>query len=234
MISSKFLPLMFFLGIDTIYYTSINTEFLWTTKTVDYTLTAKNEESLSTLRDLVQKLLDQFEKDVGPVVLWNEVPWEKSSSLERYIIFELKPEPWPCGRGLPVPTGSPSTVVLSNSTNCDIYTNMAHLIEVFGMDSPHFRFDRDNFVQIHFENILEIDHQIHNKCPGCFTSENIIFKDYDYQSLLHYPKYSRYAINSSLPIITERNGKSLIRESDDPKGRKLSDIDIKILQYLFT
>uniref|UniRef100_A0A914YI35 Uncharacterized protein n=1 Tax=Panagrolaimus superbus TaxID=310955 RepID=A0A914YI35_9BILA len=101
------------------------------------------------------------------------------------------------------------------------------------MISPHHRMDRDHCVEVHYENIYPIDHQNDATCTGCLTSENKIFKEYDYLSILHRPKYSVYAINPELPIITERNDSlSILPDSYNYTGRALYPSDIKIFRFL--
>ena len=82
-----------------------------------------------------------------------------------------------------------------------------HAIGLFHMQS---RPDRDDYVQIHFDNIQDGKEHNFNKCESCLTYD----VPYDAKSFMHY-KYYYFAKDSSKPTIS-----SLV-SSNDKKARSL-------------
>ena len=69
-----------------------------------------------------------------------------------------------------------------------------HAIGLFHMQS---RPDRDDYVQIHFDNIQDGKEHNFNKCESCLTYD----VPYDAKSFMHY-KYYYFAKDSSKPTIS--------------------------------
>ena len=69
-----------------------------------------------------------------------------------------------------------------------------HAIGLFHMQS---RPDRDNYVQIHFDNIQDGKEHNFNKCESCLTYD----VPYDAKSFMHY-KYYYFAKDYSKPTIS--------------------------------
>ncbi|KAK6726438.1 hypothetical protein RB195_004636 [Necator americanus] len=109
-------------------------------------------------------------------------PWTNEQS---YIQIENRDGCW-AGIGR---LGSRSEVSLHHSDKGSCLTNgivMHELMHVIGLHHEHSRYDRDNFVKVHYENIKEDEWYNFEKVnPDKFTTHGV---PYDYMSIMHYKK----------------------------------------------
>uniref|UniRef100_A0AC35G6U4 Peptidase M12A domain-containing protein n=1 Tax=Panagrolaimus sp. PS1159 TaxID=55785 RepID=A0AC35G6U4_9BILA len=225
----------FFLGIAFVYAFDTNfiEEYFWKTKSIPYTIFEKNETIKLELREILNETLERFQKDINSSLIeWNEIPCNIITSYDRYVVFNLADPSFPCGLSDPS-SSHQNTIQFSTKPECDYSDHLIHILSILGFISPHLRQDRDNFVNIHFENIFPFYHQLFDKCENCLNSSNNAFEKYDYNSILHLPKFSRFTINKSLPTITEKAGNNLLPISYNYTGRSLSAIDIAIIKAIY-
>ena len=120
-----------------------------------------------------------------------------------------------------------SQIVNLDARNCMNQATIAHeLVHALGFDHEHNRPDRDDWIEINFDNVIDgefnIDFKILNQTQ---------FKDlgtpYDYESIMHY-HYSAHAKNNSLVTI---------RAIKTPFGiginQNLSELDVQEIRTLY-
>ena len=123
--------------------------------------------------------------------------------------------------------GDKSQIVNLDRHTCMNRATIAHeLVHALGFDHEHNRPDRDDWVKIDFNNVID----------GIFNSDFRIlnqtqFQDfgttYDYKSIMHYHSCA-HAINKSLPTIRAIKG-----PFDLEINENLSDIDVQEIRTLY-
>ncbi len=114
----------------------------------------------------------------------------------------------------------PSTQWLTYSDNAAVGTVLHEIMHVLGVVHEHQRPDRDNFVTIHFDRLMDNKAQFFNKSSGVNT---VTIGPYDYDSVMH-PKAVFYS----------RDGRVTI-EAPQPIGQRttLSAGDIQALKEIY-
>lgn len=110
--------------------------------------------------------------------------------------------------------------------NCvDQGTVIHEFMHAAGFAHEHNRNDRDNFVNILWNNIPEQWKKEYNKTdPNSFGLQS----DYDYYSIMHYPVLAPTTRNRAFEFL--RNG---LQEDRIGRGTTLTDIDVKKLNILY-
>ena len=79
------------------------------------------------------------------------------------------------------------------SSGCSSYSTMAHeFLHAFGLYHEHNRPDRDDYIDIKWDNIVKKWQYAYNKCKNCETYD----VPYDGKSVMHYHPWG-FAIDSS-------------------------------------
>ncbi|MCB0419532.1 MAG: hypothetical protein KDD61_00955 [Bdellovibrionales bacterium] len=92
--------------------------------------------------------------------------------------------------------------------NCGVKEILHELLHTMGLVHEHSRPDRDNWIQVHWENIPEEFHSQFAKVSPLWAPKAVL-QEFDYNSLMLYTPYT-FSISSSLPAISSRiEGKSL-------------------------
>ena len=101
------------------------------------------------------------------------------------------------------------------SDGCYSYATMAHeFLHAFGLYHEHNRPDRDNYIDIKWDNIVEKWHYAYWKCDNCQTYD----VPYDGKSIMHYHPWgfakdrNQYTMVSKVCFISNQSSqiKSLI------------------------
>jgi hypothetical protein len=96
-------------------------------------------------------------------------------------------------------TGGRQIVSLRKAGCMYMGTVMHEFIHVLGFDHMHNHAERDNFVNIHFENVEPGMEHNFDKVSSAFGNFNT---SYDYTSLMHYPKwaFTKNGLDTIVPI----------------------------------
>lgn len=86
-------------------------------------------------------------------------------------------------------------------------TVLHELMHVLGFMHEHTREDRDEFVEIHWDNIIPTTYRNFEKLENGTSADFGV--EYDYGSVLHYSAYG-FAVNHSMEAISKKVGGILI------------------------
>uniref|UniRef100_A0A914QM83 Peptidase M12A domain-containing protein n=1 Tax=Panagrolaimus davidi TaxID=227884 RepID=A0A914QM83_9BILA len=112
--------------------------------------------------------------------------WRRLIDYSRYVVFSEAIQE--CGSG----SGSHvycSTISFSNKDECPIDIAFRSILKILGFGPVDARFDRDEHILIHKEN-LPPHFQFDLKDYSYLNSSNPVFSFYDISSILHAPAYS--------------------------------------------
>ena len=88
--------------------------------------------------------------------------------------------------------------------------SIAHEIgHAIGLIHEQSRFDRDNYIVIHWDNIKDNKENNFTRMTTEDSSISTVTTNYDYESIMHYPSIvsdQNFAVNTELPVITKING----------------------------
>lgn len=83
---------------------------------------------------------------------------------------------------------------------CEVGNLVHEILHAAGMWHEHTRCDRDNFITVNTDNVVE--NKRYNYSKHC--TDGIDLGAYDYGSIMHYPAVGSFAIDASKPIITPK------------------------------
>jgi len=112
-------------------------------------------------------------------------------------------------------------IIISN--NCSHGNILHEICHAAGLYHEHCRQDRDDFIQINWDNVLSDKRRNFEKYK---TDSGTDIGPYDFGSIMHYPP-SAFAIDRNIPTIRSRNGEHFGQRSN------LSFGDIAGLQYMY-
>jgi hypothetical protein len=150
----------------------------------------------------------------------------KTNEIE-FITFNKTENTKNCGDSLLSKRLGGQTINLSS--NCITERTIIHeLLHALGFSHEHARKDRDNYVKINYDNILDESKSQFDINTNVVSDKIILKTDYDYNSIMH---YSEYAFSKNeLPTIEIKDKDKNIPEN---YSNKLSDIDKKRLQMYY-
>ncbi|GBM77920.1 Astacin-like metalloprotease toxin 1 [Araneus ventricosus] len=116
---------------------------------------------------------------------------------------------------------------LSLDDRCDNPGTILHeLLHTLGFEHEHNRSDRDDYLNIHLENVNKEYHHVFNKLQ---PHENRLLTEFDFSSIMLYGE-RYYAKEDGLKSMTAKDGRFL----DEPYRKlAMSALDIKRLNMLY-
>ncbi|XP_060082578.1 zinc metalloproteinase nas-4-like [Ylistrum balloti] len=104
-------------------------------------------------------------------------------------------------------------------------TAMHEFLHVLGFFHEHERYDRDNYVTVHLENVVQSNQKDYSK--ETTRQMNTLGVSYDYGSIMHYGAYA-FAADKSKPTMTPKSHSAVIGQR-----LALSRKDVQKIQLLY-
>uniref|UniRef100_A0A914CCN2 Peptidase M12A domain-containing protein n=1 Tax=Acrobeloides nanus TaxID=290746 RepID=A0A914CCN2_9BILA len=191
------------------YATNFKEKLKWPNNTVKYII-SHTKGNQADFQKLVNRTLENFQQVFGDYIRWVEVPACDVKPQERHVIFRNfeKLHFEKCGFSTTNRFG-PSIIELpfdyDNRENCTDSDRFYLILWVLGFTPTHWRYDRDIYITIEWDNIRPIDREFYEKRSDLMNSTNEAFKIYDICSLLHPPTGD----NPNKPSIKPKNDSKL-------------------------
>jgi hypothetical protein len=143
--------------------------------------------------------------------------------FDRYVVFFDTGKA--CGDAYASHIGPSSIQLSNNSVFCGEDEPLGLILRVLGFMPMIKRVDRDDHININWDNITPPMTTLLQKMPQLDDTEDQAFKVYDFNSIMHISTHSPYAINPETPIWTTKNIKKF--------NRLVTENDIKQFQAIY-
>lgn len=199
-----------------------NSSQLWTNGVVSYTISGFGANSQS-VELAVEAAIDNIESNSG--VRFVERTYESN-----YVKIEPGIDHPSCRSEVGMVGGAQSLFLVEGRCTDPDESNevgiiIHELMHALGFRHMHSRSDRNQYVTVHYENILEEFHYQYDERSSGVT----IIGPYDSMSIMHYSSFnSLKAVDPTLPVITNNSGLP-----NEMRGHTLSDGDIEALGELY-
>lgn len=165
---------------------------LWKKGIVPYVI--KSEVSVAT--DSLKSAMQSITSNTG-------IKFVERTNENDYLEFVKSPDTRACAAYVGRITGAQQVWVLDKETGCGLSGNVHELLHAIGMWHEHTRSDRDAYVEILYDNIIEGFKGQFDILPG------VILGAYDFTSVMHYGVKS-FSKNGN-DTIRSRNGQKIER-----------------------
>ncbi|XP_070543873.1 meprin A subunit alpha-like [Ptychodera flava] len=170
-----------------------DTNLLWHDKTIPYML---DEELSSRAISSIQEAIEDFH-------LWTCLRFQLRTIESDYVVFSR-------GDGCHSRVGRGGGLQkISIDGGCEYKGTIIHeIMHAIGFWHEHSRYDRDDYVTVYIDNVIEGKELNFDKYP--FDVIDTLGVDYDYRSIMHYSNVTFSKNASSLPTITPRSDISVV------------------------
>lgn len=200
------------LHLDSLKGASIDDILIWPNNTVYYTIN--------------ENLIDNDYRIVNAINHWSNVTplrFIKRDNQENYIEFIWDEKS--CSSNLGMIEGKQFIKIPDWAITGNIMHEIGHAV---GLIHEHSRSDRDNYITVHYDNIIDDEHirLQFDKMSNCVLKD-----DFDFFSIMLYGCYDirgTTSIDKTKPQITKLNG-----EIYNYNRKNLSQVDIKMIKFLY-
>ncbi|XP_021349755.1 zinc metalloproteinase nas-7-like [Mizuhopecten yessoensis] len=168
---------------------------LWHTQTIHYAMSSNYDDNQRLLIEQAMRTIEQAVKTGGCACF----SFREKNVIDGHYLYITYSNNGVCFTE-DVGEIKPSRQHLYLADDCFNKRDIVSLLVVtMGLYPEHRRPDRDQYIQVHMDNIQDAARPFFNKIPPGDT--DLLGLPYDYESITHYGPY-QYAINTSLPTIS--------------------------------